>query len=123
MALNDLNDYQERAARYDITALTRGKLWYYGLGIAGEAGEVADKIKKLYREGKVYENHDGDDVFLRLDAEERAALVKELGDVLWYLAAVARLLDVSLSDVAHANLKKLYDRLQRGVMFGSGDER
>jgi NTP pyrophosphatase (non-canonical NTP hydrolase) len=122
VALNDLNDYQERAAKYDIESPTRGLLWYYGLGTAGEAGEVADKIKKLYRDGKVYLDWDGGER-RGLAYEDRAALVKELGDVLWYVAAVARALDVSLSAVADANIEKLEDRLRRGVMFGSGDGR
>jgi NTP pyrophosphatase (non-canonical NTP hydrolase) len=108
-----LDAYQERAARYDIAAPTRGRFWYYGLGVAGEAGEVADKIKKLYRDGHM-------DTISDVDKVE---LTKELGDVLWYVAAVARMLGVSLGQVADANIEKLEDRLRRGVMFGSGDVR
>ena len=122
MALNDLNDYQERAAKYDLDAPTRGLFWYYGLGTAGEAGEVADKIKKLYRDGKIYENESGDEVYA-YSGEDRDALAKELGDVLWYVAAVARMLDVSLSEVAATNIEKLEGRVRRGTVFGSGDDR
>ena len=114
--------YQARAEKYDVEAPTRGLLWYYGLGTAGEAGEVADKVKKLYRDGKVYLDWSGDEKRALTD-EDRAELVKELGDVLWYVAAVARMLDVSMLEIAETNLEKLEDRLRRGVMFGSGDKR
>jgi len=120
MPLNDLNDYQERAARYDLAAPTCGQLWYYGLGVAGEAGEVADKVKKLYRGGAVLSRQQD---LSGLPQVERDELVKELGDVLWYVAAIARMLDVSLSDVAHVNLAKLESRLKRGTVFGTGDNR
>lgn len=88
----------------DIEALS-----YCALGLVGEAGEVANKIKKLLRDGDT--------------PELRRAARGELGDVLWYLARLADELGVSLSGVAEANLAKLHDRKARGVLGGSGDNR
>lgn len=85
---------------------------YPTLGLAGEAGEVAEKIKKVIRDkgGKI-------------DDETREAIKKELGDVLWYLAQLATELKISLEDVATGNLAKLYDRMERGKLSGDGDNR
>jgi NTP pyrophosphatase (non-canonical NTP hydrolase) len=85
---------------------------YCALGLAGEAGEVANKIKKVYRD------EDGE---FSLEKEEE--LAKELGDVLWYVAALANELGFSLAWVAEENLNKLKSRQERGVIGGSGDER
>lgn len=82
------------------------------LGLAGEAGEVADKVKKLQR------NNGG-----AMSDEERTALLRELGDVLWYLNAITYYLGGSLDDVAQGNLKKLFDRKARGVIKSAGDNR
>lgn len=83
------------------------ELSYLALGLMGEAGEVAEKIKKKLRDGK-------------FDEVETA---KELGDVLWYLTRLARALNSSLEEVAITNYDKLYDRMQRNVIKGSGDNR
>lgn len=104
-----LNDYQASAATTDRPNLP---LTYYALGLTGEAGEVADKLKKTIR----------DDGGTMTDAK-REGLVLELGDVLWYVAALARHLGVSLDVVAEMNLAKLKDRAARGVLGGSGDGR
>lgn len=80
------------------------------LGLAGEAGEVAEKIKKFYRDDLPYE-------------ESREAIKKELGDTLWYLGQVARNWGFALSEVAKGNLAKLEDRRARGVISGQGDNR
>lgn len=82
-------------------------LYYAVMGLAGEAGEVANKVKKLIRDGIL----------------NPSVVLDELGDVLWYCAAVASELDGDLSEVAQNNLDKLYDRLDRGVVQGSGDDR
>lgn len=85
---------------------------YPTLGLAGESGEVAEKIKKVIRdkEGKI-------------DTDAREAIKKEMGDVLWYLTQLATELKLSLDDVAMGNLEKLYDRMNRGKLSGDGDNR
>ena len=85
---------------------------YPALGLAGEAGEVAEQVKKAIR----------DDQGLLTD-QRRAALKKELGDVLWYVAALCSELDLDMADVAQTNLDKLASRKERGVLHGEGDDR
>jgi NTP pyrophosphatase (non-canonical NTP hydrolase) len=80
---------------------------YPALGLAGEAGEVAEKIKKWIRDGNL----------------DRDAIAKELGDVLWYIAAMATDLDLDLDRIADMNIQKLADREMRGKIRGSGDDR
>jgi NTP pyrophosphatase (non-canonical NTP hydrolase) len=82
------------------------------LKIAGEAGEVADKVGKLIR-----------DHHSQLSEPKRLELLKELGDVLWYVSAIAYELDSSLEAVADLNFAKLEDRKARGVLGGDGDNR
>ena len=82
------------------------------LGLCGESGEVADKFKKIYR------NKNG--VMSEHDKQE---ILKELGDVLWYLSAISQYLDVPLSSVAQTNLDKLFDRKRRNVIKSAGDNR
>ena len=110
-----LKEYQERArgtARYPQEAA----LLYPVLKLAGEAGEVSEKLGKLMRD-------DGWRPGEALDDPAREALTKELGDVLWYVASVAADLGVTLDEVAEVNLRKLEDRAARGVLHGSGDDR
>ena len=109
------DEYQERAKKYDSFEKTED-LKAIGfiekvLGITGEAGETADKIKKILRD------KDGS-----ISDEDRLAISKELGDVLWYLAGVARYLDIPFSEVAKGNLEKLESRWQRNKIHGEGDE-
>lgn len=82
------------------------------LGLCGESGEVADKFKKIFR------NNAG-----VMSEGDKAEIVKELGDVLWYLNAIASYLEVSLDDLAQKNLDKLFDRKSRGVIKSAGDNR
>jgi NTP pyrophosphatase (non-canonical NTP hydrolase) len=85
---------------------------YPTLGLTNEAGEVAGKIKKIFRDkGGV------------IGEVEREALKGELGDVLWYLAQLCTELDLSLDDVAAHNLEKLFSRMERGKIGGDGDNR
>lgn len=86
-----------------------GALSYVALGLTGEAGEVANKVKKLIRDG------DSD--------QARQAIIEEIGDVIWYLAQLSSELDTNLSVLAQANLDKLADRKARDVLGGSGDNR
>lgn len=92
------------------------KTIYLALGIAGEAGEVADKVKKLIRDV-------GNGSMPEISEEKREDIKKELGDVLWYIACLAKSLDLSLESVAVANIEKLASRVERGVIGGSGDNR
>ena len=107
-----LNDYQlesRSTARYPDAG---NNLIYPTLGLTGEAGEVADKVKKLIRDHNgVVDQRFTDDVAL------------ELGDVLWYVAQLATELGLSLDAVASANLRKLKSRSQRGTLQGEGDHR
>lgn len=111
----DFNDYQEKAAKYDLfgpCGLMEAGFMEKILGLTGEAGEAADKIKKIIRDkGGVVSN------------EDQESIVKELGDTLWYIASIARYLGVSLSDVAEGNIEKLESRWQRDLIHGAGDDR
>ena len=86
---------------------------YPALGLCGEAGEVAEKIKKCIR----------DDLHNWPDEQFKADLTKELGDVLWYVAALASDLDISLNEIAENNVQKLASRKKRNMIGGSGDNR
>lgn len=108
----NFNDYQA-AARQTAQYPHMGSNFYYPtLGLAGEAGEVAEKIKKLMRD------HGG-----VVTDERRDALKKELGDVLWYVAALCSELSLSMGDVAEQNISKLRDRKERNAIRGEGDNR
>lgn len=107
----ELSEYQRLSRR---TAEYPRQAWlaYPALGLAGEAGEVAEHAKKAIRD-------DGGAV----SDQRREAMAKELGDVLWYLAQIATELDLDLDQIAQGNLEKLLSRQQRGVLSGSGDDR
>lgn len=107
----ELSEYQRLSRR---TAEYPREAWlaYPALGLAGEAGEVAEHAKKALRD-------DGGEV----TTERRAAIAKELGDVLWYVAQLASELGLDLNEIAQVNLDKLLSRQRRGVLSGSGDER
>lgn len=104
--------YQIEARRTAIYPNLGGNLWYPTLGLCGESGEVAEKIKKIYRDK-------GGAVFL----EDALELQKELGDVLWYIANLASELGLSLGVIATMNLEKLQERQSRGKLHGEGDNR
>jgi NTP pyrophosphatase (non-canonical NTP hydrolase) len=107
------DDYQKQAL---TTVLSTGDefkdLLHWVLGLNGEAGEVAEKLKKIIRDknGEISE-------------ADKQELAKELGDVLWYLAVFAHDLGVSFDEVAATNIQKLADRKQRNMLGGSGDNR
>jgi NTP pyrophosphatase (non-canonical NTP hydrolase) len=102
----EFNVYQRAAAE---TAIYKDehKVMYPALGLAAEAGEVANKVKKILRDNKF----------------DRQGISDEIGDCLWYIAALCRDLNVNMSDLAAANLRKLQDRKDRGVLSGNGDKR
>lgn len=107
------DEYQQKALttaiRVDHDMLN---LSHWALGIMGEGGEIAEKVKKLIR-----------DKDAQLDEESKQLLAKEIGDVLWYLAVMADQLGVSFDDIAQTNITKLADRKRRSVLGGSGDMR
>jgi NTP pyrophosphatase (non-canonical NTP hydrolase) len=112
-----LDEYQAAIERFDTSTTTCplvSDASYVDkiLGLAGESGEVADKYKKIIR-----------DKASRVEADDRDALVKELGDVLWYVATLARYLGVSFDEVAVKNIAKLTDRQRRDLIHGEGDDR
>jgi NTP pyrophosphatase (non-canonical NTP hydrolase) len=105
-----LNNYQKDALS---TCTERAyNINYLALGLNGEAGEVAEKVKKIIRDNEGIINND-----------KKVEIVKELGDVLWYVAVLADYLGESLDVVAQANLNKLFSRKLRGKIKGSGDNR
>jgi NTP pyrophosphatase (non-canonical NTP hydrolase) len=108
----DFSDYQTKSRKTAKYPAIGHPVIYPTLGLVNEAGEVAGKIKKVFRD------KDG-----RISDETRQALKAELGDVLWYLAQVATELNLSLDEVAEYNILKLYDRLERGKIKGEGDYR
>ena len=124
----DFDTYNKRSSETADYSSLKGSLWlekiidgekaqgicgmYPFLGLTGESGEVADKVKKAMR----------DDNWV-ITEERRVDLLKELGDVLWYIAACARELDSNIEEVAKMNIEKLKSRSDRGVLGGSGDNR
>ena len=108
----DFDNYQIEARKTAIYPNKDKNFIYPTLGLVGESGEVAEKIKKILRD------NDGN-----FDNESRLALKKELGDVLWYLSNLCDELNFSLNDVAKKNLEKLNLRLTKGKISGSGDDR
>jgi NTP pyrophosphatase (non-canonical NTP hydrolase) len=104
--------YQDKADETAIYPNKGDNLYYPALGLAGEAGEVCEKVKKIMRDkGGV------------LSEEDALEISKELGDVLWYLSALACEINVALSTVAEDNIDKLHSRKERGMLQGSGDNR
>ena len=119
----NLDEYQKKAIKTDLDADSLGEVMDKrclntvsfidkALGVAGEAGEFADKIKKIMRDKK--------GIF---SDEDRDAIIKELGDVLWYVAVTSLYLGVPLSELAEKNVAKLQSRVKRNTLKGSGDDR
>lgn len=108
------SDYQKGAKTTAIYPGANGTMGmvYTALGLNGEAGEIAEKIKKIIRDKSAQWND-----------EDKEAIKKEVGDVLWYLAMLCEEFRISLEDAALTNLQKLLGRKERGVLQGSGDNR
>jgi NTP pyrophosphatase (non-canonical NTP hydrolase) len=109
----NMKHYQSLAHTTSLnTKIGNDTLAYPVLGLANEAGEVAGKLKKLYRD----KNGIVDDDF-------RDMMIGELGDVLWYLAETCSQLNITLDLVAKENLSKLFSRMEKGTIKGNGDKR
>ena len=108
----NFEEYQKKS-RVTAKYPNAGKNYIYPtLGLAGESGEVAEKIKKVIRDKNGI-----------IDEGTKEMIKKELGDVLWYVSQIATELELSLDDIAEHNIEKLYNRMERGKLSGSGDER
>jgi NTP pyrophosphatase (non-canonical NTP hydrolase) len=112
MKIENFDSYQQESRKTWSVIPMNHSIVYPTMGMVNEAGEVAGKVKKIFRD------HGGE-----ISEADRMALKKELGDVLWYLAQICTELDLSLQEVAEANLIKLFSRLERGQIRGDGDER
>ena len=126
--LESIDEYQKATLKYDtfpafskgdfgrsddgIMLATEKGLIEKALGLTGEAGEAADKFKKIIRDKNG-----------NISTQDREEIVKELGDVMWYLSTISAYLGVNLSEVANKNIEKLESRLQRNKIHGAGDNR
>ena len=108
----NINYYQKQAVKTAIYPHSHSIL-YPALGLAGEAGEVANKVKKFIRDG--YDKEDFE--------KKKIELAGELGDVMWYCAVLARDIGFDLQHIAQGNIHKLNDRAKRGKIGGDGDNR
>lgn len=106
-----VNDYQAAALTTAVYPEDK-RIIYPALGMCGEAGEVADKVKKVIRDNAQ-----------NFTAEKKREIAKEIGDVLWYCAVLSHDLGFTLEDVAQMNIDKLQSRKERGTLSGSGDNR
>ena len=112
------NEYQKKAITTELMKRTGSSsanepaMVAKILGLVGESGEVAEKFKKIIRDKNGI-----------ISSEDRIAIQKELGDVLWYVSELANYLGISLEKVAEKNLDKLFGRRERGTASGSGDNR
>lgn len=104
----DFNDYQERALACSVLEDPGAEVTYGVMNTASEAGEIAGKFAKAVRDGT------------EVDVNE---VIKEMGDVLWSLACLARGLGVEFNEVAEVNVAKVESRMERGTIAGSGDNR
>lgn len=107
----EFKDYQDKAVETAIYG-AGNNIIYPALGLANEAGEVLGKIKKVLRDNEG-----------KFTTDKCVAIGDEIGDVLWYIAALTRDLGLSLEDIANNNIQKLLDRRARNVIQGSGDNR
>ena len=108
----EMNEYQRKSIEFAIYPATH-RILYPALGLAGEAGEVANKVKKFIRDGADKEAFE----------VKKLEIAAEIGDVLWYCANLANDLGINLSDIASENYSKLSGRSKRGTLGGDGDNR
>ena len=108
----NLDEYQKLALRTAAPKDKKNEIFHLLLSLCGESGEIAEKAKKIIR--------DKDSDFSQWDKED---IIKELGDVLWYVAVIANYFDIPLNEVGEKNIAKLADRMKRNMIHGSGDNR
>ena len=108
----DFKEYQKKSRKTAIYPKIGKNFVYPALGLGDEAGEVLGKVKKIFRDKKGI-----------VSKETKEEIKKELGDVLWYVSQLATEMNLSLDDIAKSNIKKLYSRMKRGKLHGSGDNR
>ena len=108
----NLDQYQKQALKTSRPKDAQDEIFHLLLALCGESGEIAEKAKKIIRDK-------GSD-FSQWDRED---IVKELGDVLWYVAIIANYFDIPLGEVGDKNIAKLADRMKRNMISGSGDNR
>lgn len=106
------SEYQEKAKETALYPNVGKNPYYPTLGLTGEAGEISNKVKKIMRD------KDG-----AIDDETRDDIKKELGDVLWYVAAVASEFELDMGEIAKKNYEKLMKRQEEGKIKGNGDNR
>lgn len=104
--------YQEKACETAIFP-KRQAMEYLTLGLTGESGEIANKVKKFIRDGAAKDEY----------LAKRIEIAYEIGDVMWYCAVLAQELEMNLGHIMEKNLEKLADRKARGVISGNGDKR
>ena len=108
----NFNEYQKKAFETAIYPNKGNNIIYPALGIGGETGEILEKIKKILRDNNS-----------EISKEKKIELVKEIGDVLWYVAALSTELGLNLGEIAEENIRKLSSRKERNKIHGSGDNR
>jgi len=108
----NFNEYQKKAFETAIYPNKGNNIIYPALGIGGETGEILEKIKKILRDNNS-----------EISKEKKIELVKEIGDVLWYVAALSTELGLNLGEIAEENIRKLSSRKERNKLHGSGDNR
>jgi len=112
MTFSDFDDYQKQCKKTAVYPKIGKNFSYPTIGLMGEAGEVANKIKKLIRDDKG-----------KINNVRRDEIKAEIGDMMWYTAQLSTELGIKFSDVFKANLEKLASRQKRGTLHGSGDKR
>lgn len=112
----EFNEFQKECRKTDVGTSAQDCLYpgwlYYILGTVGEAGELAEKIKKLFRDKNGV-----------VDSEFKEEIVKEMGDIQWYMARLADQFDIEFNTIAETNIKKLQSRKKRNKIHGNGDDR
>lgn len=107
-----LNEYQKSALKTAAKKDKKNEFFHLVLGLVGESGEIAEKVKKIVRD------HDSN-----IDKLDKDDIAKELGDVMWYIATIADFLEIDMDYIGVKNIDKLASRQRRGKLAGSGDNR